>query len=79
MRRNCSYCWNLMPPRTDRSADRHRLRTLGRLDNPDDDAWLRSHAASTRQKVSEVVSIAVRRYRYAIENGENREQNLREG
>lgn len=63
-----------MPPRTDRSADRHRLATLGRLDDPDDDAWLRAYAQLTGQRVSKVVSIAVRRYRRTIENNEEHQR-----
>ena len=61
-----------MPPSTDRSTDRHRLKTIGRLDDADDDAWLREHAQRTSQQVSKVVSIAVRNYRRAIENDENK-------
>ncbi len=56
----------------DRGADRHRLRTLGgiRLDNADDDAWIRAHAKKTGQSVRKVVVAAVRYYRKAIENEE---------
>lgn len=52
-----------MPPAPDRRKDRHTTRTIGRLDNPDDDAWVRAYARQTEQTVSRIVSAAVRAYR----------------
>ena len=56
-----------------RGADRHQLRTLGgiRLDNADDDAWIRAYAIKTGQNVRRVVIAAIKHYRHYIENGEN--------
>ena len=56
----------------DRSADRHQLRTLGgiRLDNADDDAWIRAYALKTEQSVRKVVIAAVKHYRRTIESEE---------
>lgn len=60
----------------DRSADRHTLKTLGgiRLDNADDDAWIRAYAEKTGLNVRKVVIAAVKYYRRAIENSENPEE-----
>jgi len=61
-----------MSPRAD-GTDGHLLRTLGgiRLDNADDDAWIRAHAKKTEQSVRKVVIAAVKHYRSMIENGED--------
>ena len=63
-----------MPPKADRSGDRHRLKSLSRLDDPDDDAWLRAYATQKGQSVMKVVSAAIRHYRSFIENDENKER-----
>ena len=55
----------------DRSADRHQLKSLGRLDDPGDDAWIRAHAKQTGQSIRKVVIAAVKHYRSMIENGED--------
>jgi hypothetical protein len=51
----------------DRNADRHRLKSLGRLDDPGDDAWLRAYAKQTGQSIRKVVIAAVKHYRQTIE------------
>jgi hypothetical protein len=53
---------------TDRSTDRHRLKSLGRLDDPDDDAWVRDRAKKTGQSIRKVIIAAVKHYRTMIEN-----------
>lgn len=65
-----------MPPAPDRRADRHTTRTIGRLDNPELDAWVRSYAKATGLAVSRVVSAAVRAYRdrHEIETQPPKEQ-----
>ena len=56
----------------DRGADRHKLKTLGgiRLDNADDDTWIRGYAKQTRQSLRKVVIAAVKHYRRTIEHEE---------
>jgi hypothetical protein len=52
-----------MPP----APDRHRLKSLGRLDDPSDDAWVRARAKQTGQSIRKVVIAAVKHYRHHIE------------
>ena len=65
-----------MPPRTNRSDDRHTLKTLGgiRLDNADDDTWIRGYAKQTGQSLRKVVIAAVKHYRRTVEHNEHEEQ-----
>ena len=57
----------------DRGADRHRLRTLGgiRLDNADDDLWIRTYAEQAGLSVRKVVVRAVRELRERIEEADD--------
>ena len=59
-----------MSPRAD-GKDGHLLKTLGgiRLDNADDDAWIRAYAKKTDQSVRKIVIRAIRELRERIENG----------
>ena len=61
-----------MSPRAD-GKDGHLLKTLGgiRLDNADDDAWIRAYAIKTGQNVRKVVIAAIKHYRRTIENEED--------
>lgn len=59
------------PPKADRGTDRHRLTSMGRLDDPDDDAWIRARAKQTGQSIRKVMIAAVKQYRRTIENGED--------
>jgi hypothetical protein len=60
-----------VPPKADRSADRHRLLPVSARLDEDDDRWFRAYADRKGWKIRVAVIAAIKAYRKQVENGEN--------